>query len=145
VIEVGKAAAKPQDGRKRKVYREIDPSTRQRHINRHLAELERDNYHDVKIDVPKGDNTQRGPPHKMTAAVKRLLASKKTFAVLLDEAGPSSGYHTGGAAASKYPSRKFCSICGYWGSYACDKCGELYCEISCREVHLETRCLKYMV
>ncbi|KAI9708513.1 MAG: hypothetical protein M1820_003975 [Bogoriella megaspora] len=49
-------------------------------INRHLAELDRDNSKDVHISVPTRKDEKRGNRGKMTPGVKRILTSQKTFA-----------------------------------------------------------------
>lgn len=63
------------------------------------------------------------------------------------EDGESGGLPLGYARAvsrpSKRPSRTFCEICGYWGTYRCGKCGARYCGLECGGVHQETRCQKF--
>lgn len=49
-------------------------------------------------------------------------------------------YLTAAAPPSKYPPRNLCSVCGYWGSYHCQKCGMFYCTMTCQATHAETRC-----
>ncbi|KAG5436937.1 hypothetical protein PCANB_001347 [Pneumocystis canis] len=110
-----------------------------RHINRHLSELERDNYNNVKIELGKSDEPRS---KKSNASVRRILASRKTFAIHLDEAGPNAGYHSAAVEPSNKPPIRLCIICGYWGNYGCNKCGERYCSKSCEIVHLEIRCMK---
>ncbi|QSL66552.1 hypothetical protein MERGE_000932 [Pneumocystis wakefieldiae] len=61
----------------------IDPSVQIKHINRHLVELERDNYNDVKIELTKNEEVRT---KKSNANVRRILTSRKTFAMHLDEA-----------------------------------------------------------
>ena len=58
---------------------------------------------------------------------------------------PSNGpnYLTAAAKPSPLPTRHFCSVCGYWGLYACTRCGMRYCCGKCAETHKETRCLKF--
>ena len=43
---------------------------------------------------------------------------------------------------SRFPDRKFCSVCGSIGNYSCLRCGIFTCCIKCSENHKETRCLK---
>ena len=47
------------------------------------------------------------------------------------------------ADASDLPPRKFCSVCGLKGIYACNRCGLRYCTIKCNNQHKETRCMKF--
>jgi len=120
-----------------------DRALQDKHTARHLQELDKDNYHDVKVDIPRSlDSNARGK-RKQSAGVKRLLASRKTFAMHLDEAGQAMApYHQAAAKMSFRPVRHFCTICGYWGSYVCIKCRARYCSLVCQETHKETRCLK---
>lgn len=37
----------------------------------------------------------------------------------------------------RYPERKFCDVCGYWGRVKCMKCGTRVCALECLEVHRE--------
>ncbi|GAO49722.1 hypothetical protein SAICODRAFT_32169 [Saitoella complicata NRRL Y-17804] len=119
----------------------IDAGTKAtRAVIKHLAELERDNYHDVKIDVPKTESFRKGK--KLTSAVRKHLLSRKTFAQLLDEAD-SPSYQAASSAPSRYPRREFCSVCGYFGTYKCMRCGARYCDSGCKATHLETRCVGF--
>ncbi|EPQ31855.1 uncharacterized protein PFL1_00054 [Pseudozyma flocculosa PF-1] len=87
---------------------------------------------------------------RINAEVKRILSTRKGFNAMLEEAtattaagdASSSGpnYLSAAARPSRYPSRPLCSICGYWGSVACTRCGERYCSRSCGQTHDETRC-----
>ncbi|KAG5519534.1 hypothetical protein PMAC_001689 [Pneumocystis sp. 'macacae'] len=120
----------------------MDSNTQMRHINRHLAELERDNYNDVKIELAKNEEFRS---KKNNASVRRILLSRKTFAMHLDEAGTNTGYHLAAVGPSNKPPIRLCIICGYWGNYACNKCSERYCSKSCEVIHLETRCMKTYV
>lgn len=55
----------------------------------------------------------------------------------------SPNYGTISAGPSSKPARKFCSVCGYFGVYACTRCGMRYCSQKCQDHHRETRCLKF--
>lgn len=48
------------------------------------------------------------------------------------------------APAPKVPPRKLCAPCGDIGIYTCIRCGTPYCSIPCRDVHLETRCERWV-
>ena len=55
----------------------------------------------------------------------------------------SINYMSIAALPSNQPPRKFCSVCGYVGTYACTRCGCRYCSSKCLASHKETRCLKF--
>eukprot|EP01097_Dermamoeba_algensis_P004900 TRINITY_DN3141_c0_g1_i2.p1 TRINITY_DN3141_c0_g1~~TRINITY_DN3141_c0_g1_i2.p1 ORF type:complete len:182 (-),score=23.80 TRINITY_DN3141_c0_g1_i2:65-610(-) len=57
----------------------------------------------------------------------------------------SPPYSTVAVGPSSIPARKFCSVCGYFGSYTCVICSARFCSISCQAAHKETRCLKFIV
>jgi len=123
----------------------LDSSAQQTRISRHLAELEQDNYHAIQIDIPKSESLTplvRGltiaprKQHKLTPNVRKLLTTRKTFTNLLDEAGFAADvYREAAVKGGRYPSRTFCSVCGYWGKYGCMKCGDRYCSEACAETH----------
>jgi HIT zinc finger len=47
------------------------------------------------------------------------------------------------ALPSKSATRHFCSVCGYFGTYTCTRCGCRFCCTKCLASHKETRCLKF--
>lgn len=57
--------------------------------------------------------------------------------------GTYPNYASINADSSSLPPRKFCSVCGLDGIYACSRCGMRYCTIKCNNQHKETRCLKF--
>ncbi|ANB15934.1 hypothetical protein AWJ20_3578 [Sugiyamaella lignohabitans] len=122
-------------------------SSRLRAVNKRLAELERENYHEnIKIDIPKRNLEMigGGPARTgLTPASRKVLASRKTLANHFDDDPASTKLYLDVASSpSAYPSRPMCSICGYWGKLTCIRCGARYCGRACEETHLETRCLK---
>lgn len=48
-------------------------------------------------------------------------------------------YSTAKVPPSKFPERKFCSVCGFPSPYTCVKCGLRYCSGKCLRTHEETR------
>jgi zinc finger HIT domain-containing protein 1 len=52
-------------------------------------------------------------------------------------------YLTAKARPSRYPTRQFCTVCGYASTYSCQRCGMRYCGLECLTAHQETRCLKF--
>ncbi|KAI4162331.1 MAG: hypothetical protein LQ342_004045 [Letrouitia transgressa] len=59
-------------------------------------------------------------------------------------AGPPLSYNAARSLppAGK-PQRRFCEICGYWGTIKCLKCGARVCGLECKTAHDEGRCLKF--
>ncbi|PWY70955.1 putative HIT finger domain protein [Aspergillus heteromorphus CBS 117.55] len=88
-FDPAKAAITPAIGRKRGIRDpgRADLSSRQNNaIVRHLAELDRENHHDLQIPIPtKGKDAARGSRGKVTSNVRRILQSQKTFRNYLDD------------------------------------------------------------
>jgi hypothetical protein len=61
----------------------------------------------------------------------------------IEQCGRYPNYLSINAAPSGKPNRKFCSVCGLLGQYACTRCGMRYCSIKCNSHHKETRCMKF--
>uniref|UniRef100_A0A1I7T1C7 HIT-type domain-containing protein n=1 Tax=Caenorhabditis tropicalis TaxID=1561998 RepID=A0A1I7T1C7_9PELO len=55
-----------------------------------------------------------------------------------------NAYFLATAPPSNKPARKFCAVCGKTSNYCCTKCGARYCGIHCRDVHNDTRCMKWL-
>ncbi|KAG9291074.1 hypothetical protein G9A89_012946 [Geosiphon pyriformis] len=142
----------------------LDETARQRNVQRHLNELERDNYAEVPeleitgtITKPRRtsevDLSQTNQKKKARSKKELLkqLTIKKSLNVLLEESRiellppDTPTYLTAGASPSRYPPRKFCSVCGFLSKYSCKTCGMKYCSTKCKETHEETRCMKYTV
>ena len=57
---------------------------------------------------------------------------------------PALSYNSARVApASGKPQRRFCEICGYWGTIKCIKCGARVCSLDCRNAHADGRCIFY--
>lgn len=121
-------------------YATLDTSARHRHVLKHLEELQRDNYNDLKIELPKGHGVTNGIRKKQTLSVRKILGSKKGLQNHLDEAVATGLLLVPFIGPSQYPSRRFCSVCGDWGRYQCAKCGLFSCSKTCDVTHGETRC-----
>lgn len=68
--------------------------------------------------------------------------SDEVMAALL--CGPPLSYNGARAAPSlSKPQRRFCEICGYWGTIKCIKCGARVCGLDCRTAHSDGRCIFY--
>ncbi|KAJ8104162.1 hypothetical protein POJ06DRAFT_243764 [Lipomyces tetrasporus] len=134
-------ASSTAPGRKKGPIRQSNSAAIQRTINRRLADLERENYNEgVKIEVPKAEGARSSGK---TPAVRRILASKKNISNLFDEDETGTReFYSAAVEPSRYPTRHLCSVCGYWGSITCIRCGARYCSLACEDTHRETRCLK---
>lgn len=117
-------------------YAVLDPAARLRQTARHIEELQKDNYNDVKIEISGVHAAER---KKQTLGVRKILASKKSLQNHMDECG-TDDYLNAALPNWSYPARKFCSVCGYWGKYKCAKCGLANCSQVCEATHKETRC-----
>ncbi|KAL9037825.1 MAG: hypothetical protein Q9214_005531 [Letrouitia sp. 1 TL-2023] len=59
-------------------------------------------------------------------------------------AGPPLSYNAARSfPPTGKPQRRFCEICGYWGTIKCLKCGARVCGLECKTAHDEGRCLKF--
>jgi zinc finger HIT domain-containing protein 1 len=45
--------------------------------------------------------------------------------------------------AARYPARRFCGVCGYWGRVRCTKCGARVCALDCLDVHRQECFTRY--
>ncbi|EDV29601.1 uncharacterized protein TRIADDRAFT_52159 [Trichoplax adhaerens] len=150
---------KDADGR-----RVLDDSSRRRRLSRYLEYLEKDNHNDdpqANLNIP---SKRYLPFHDLEAtsvsSKKKKKAKghdnvqkrlRKNFAALLEENIQQNGdsdepnYVTATAPPPKYPTRKFCHVCGFPSNYICVTCGAKYCSIKCLRIHQDTRCLKWTV
>ncbi|KDQ15882.1 hypothetical protein BOTBODRAFT_274832 [Botryobasidium botryosum FD-172 SS1] len=143
---------------------DLAPEALARRTKRHLEELERSNYAEPKLsfidDEEEGTSTKKpdrsratlsDTKRKSTAAIRRVLLYRKNLATLIEESGIADlppevpTYLTAAAPPSIVPPRAFCSVCGYWGHYRCQKCGLSYCDRSCEATHNETRCERRII
>ena len=137
-INLKPTATKQQSRAQKKLgYVVLDHAARQRATTKHLIELEKDNHTDARFDIPKEVKKEQGKVD--SASVRKILASRKTFANYLDESN-SSAYLQAAAKPSRYPQQTFCGACGYWGKYKCQKCGASNCSIPCKLTHEEAGC-----
>uniref|UniRef100_A0A1I7X406 HIT-type domain-containing protein n=1 Tax=Heterorhabditis bacteriophora TaxID=37862 RepID=A0A1I7X406_HETBA len=78
---------------------------------------------------------------------------RKNFVMLLEEENQANkddprmfmAYSKATAPPSKVPPRHFCVACGFPSKYTCIRCGARYCCIRCRDIHNDTRCMKWIV
>lgn len=91
------------------------------------------------VDTGSTENIQINP------LLKSYIPSAPSKAVM--EAlllGPPLSYNAARAAPSSgKPQRRFCEMCGYWGTIKCLKCGARVCGLECRKQHGDGRCLFY--
>ncbi|CAD6191648.1 unnamed protein product [Caenorhabditis auriculariae] len=52
-------------------------------------------------------------------------------------------YERAQAPPTTRPPRRFCAVCGFKSNYNCTKCGLKYCSIPCRDIHNDTRCMRW--
>eukprot|EP00026_Physarum_polycephalum_P019150 Phypoly_transcript_21021.p1 GENE.Phypoly_transcript_21021~~Phypoly_transcript_21021.p1 ORF type:complete len:194 (+),score=24.69 Phypoly_transcript_21021:48-584(+) len=130
-----------------------------------LEALESDNYQeevnnddDEYVDLVDDEDDFMGPKKKRPRKTAREMfkqPKKKKFAfpsfnTVLDESGLEAypahvpTYLTAAAAPSKFPTKNFCSVCGFFANYSCTQCGARFCCIKCNATHKETRCLKFV-
>ncbi|KAI1305407.1 hypothetical protein EDD11_004999 [Mortierella claussenii] len=98
-----------------------------------------------------GEDASGGGGQGLFHAHKKPALPKKPLYVLLDESGLADygpdvpTYLNANMGPSRYPSRQFCSVCGWKGQYRCSKCGMRYCDLKCHRMHEETRCMKFTI
>ncbi|CAG8539759.1 4533_t:CDS:2 [Diversispora eburnea] len=111
----------------------LDQTTRNKNIQHHLNELERDNYAEVpELEIVSGTMTK---PRRTVEVDTSQNKGKK-----IDQFPPDiPTYLTAAAGKSRFPPRKFCSVCGFLANYSCKTCGMKYCSVKCLETHEETR------
>ena len=56
---------------------------------------------------------------------------------------PLTYLETRGIWDDAYPTRVFCTVCGYWGRVRCMKCGTRICALECMETHREECVTRY--
>ncbi|KAM3185481.1 hypothetical protein ACTXT7_006288 [Hymenolepis weldensis] len=146
---------------KREVLREqrriLDVDARKRRLRKTLEILEQDNLVEEALNESKAtkrpkfeeDGPAQGKRRRKTTISRAKF--KKTFDLLLDEEYQATkggqigtSYFTAAVPDTRLPPRKFCSVCGFFGPYVCVSCGSRYCSIKCRDVHNDTRCLKWV-
>lgn len=80
----------------------------------------------------------RVPPFPTDAELRALLAAPP---LSYPEARAQCG--DGGDGTPRYPARRFCGVCGYWGRVRCAKCGARVCALDCLDVHREECFTRY--
>ncbi|KAH3685303.1 hypothetical protein WICPIJ_003716 [Wickerhamomyces pijperi] len=127
-----------------------------------FQELDRENYNDVRFDLPKTIHFQynKYPPSKSRVKPKvkgnaythlrKVLNSRRTLANHMDELDDGtksvllSYIHTKPSRDSVLVvKKKLCSICGDNSPSSCVHCGLRVCSVKCSNVHKETRCANY--
>lgn len=104
---------------------------------------------DDKNIAPAIDNANETRDSKDSEESEPLLRtyvpsapSDEVMAALLS--GPPLSYNGARAAPSLgKPQRRFCEICGYWGTLKCMKCGARVCSLECKKAHSDGRCIFY--
>ncbi|KJH51658.1 HIT zinc finger [Dictyocaulus viviparus] len=154
--------------------RVLDGAERSSLTNHKLAKLEQDNAHEDphanivwRKDLPNFEDEMIGGPKKKGSR-KRSCATPgqgqpkrrrkfrarrfRNFISALDEADQKyrnnnriyRAFFKATAPAPKIRGRKFCAPCGDWGIYTCTRCGTPYCSITCRDIHMDTKCERWI-
>ncbi|KAL3317796.1 Zinc finger HIT domain-containing protein 1 [Cichlidogyrus casuarinus] len=135
--------------------RVLDEASRLRRRKKVLELLEQDNHMEEFGADLKGPKRPKFDDDKSkTKKKKKLIArskSRKTFEILLDEEYQVTkggeikpSYFSAVPPPSRIPPRNFCSVCGFRSSYTCVNCGMRFCSIKCNEIHIDTRCMKWV-
>ncbi|RNA20544.1 zinc finger HIT domain-containing 1 [Brachionus plicatilis] len=95
------------------------------------------------INEPPSSGTKR-----KKLKTESRLRFRKNFASLLEEEylnvrDKQYNYFSISVPDTKFPKRKFCSVCGFYSNYTCVQCGSRYCSTKCLQTHKDTRCLKW--
>lgn len=117
-------------------YSVLDSAARERQNAKHIEDLHKDNYNEVKFEI---NTARQDDKAKQRLAVRKVLTSCKTLRNHMDEVGPGASLSVT-LPDSTYPARKLCAVCGYWASYNCYRCGLSSCSIACDLAHKEARC-----
>lgn len=139
----------------------LDEATRNRRQRKVLDALEKDNFQDLPSNIPEyrlqlnkklqeklsADTTSDETKRKRGKSESKLKY-RKNFNQLIDEEqnqieDKKVNYFSICVPASKFPARKFCSVCGFPSNYTCVQCGMRYCSNNCQLTHKDTRCLKW--
>ncbi|GMR33467.1 hypothetical protein PMAYCL1PPCAC_03662, partial [Pristionchus mayeri] len=109
----------------------------------------------------KGGRKRKEGEEKLDAASikkRRMMRSehfkqrfRKNFMQLLEEENVANkdrpeahgAWVNAAAPPSTKPPRKLCAVCGFASKYNCVRCGTRFCCIRCRDIHNETRCMKW--
>ncbi|KAJ8030973.1 Zinc finger HIT domain-containing protein 1 [Holothuria leucospilota] len=144
-----------KDANSRKI---LDQYSRAKRLRKQLEALEQDNFQEdphIHLNTPNKKLPQfdadEGAPTKKKRKTTRgdhfKQRFRKTFASLVEEEQMSlkepPNYMTACIPQSKFPARKFCSVCGNPSNYTCVTCGSRYCCVRCLGTHQDTRCLKW--
>ncbi|KHJ98651.1 HIT zinc finger [Oesophagostomum dentatum] len=116
------------------------------------------NFEDEMIGGPKKKGSRKRPssatPGSNPAKRRRKFRARRfrNFISALDEANQKyrknkrlfRAFFKATAPAPKVKGRKFCAPCGDVGIYSCIRCGTPYCSIACRDIHMDTRCQRWV-
>eukprot|EP00080_Pristionchus_pacificus_P004595 PDM64615.1 lem-4 [Pristionchus pacificus] len=109
----------------------------------------------------KGGRKRKEGEEKLDAASikkRRMMRSehfkqrfRKNFTQLLEEENSANkdrqeehgAWVKAVAPPSTKPPKKLCSVCGFPSKYNCTRCGTRFCRLRCRDIHNDTRCMKW--
>ncbi|XP_057955975.1 SWR1 complex subunit 6 [Malania oleifera] len=88
---------------------------------------------------------------RQAKALENAKKAPRTFLELLHEANLESlpphvpSYLRAAVGPPSSTSRRqFCTVCGFTANYTCVRCGVRFCSRRCRNIHNDTRCLKFV-
>lgn len=128
----------------------LEEATRKERLEKSIAALERDNYHEdpnPELKFPKREKKIEDT-FKKEGGQEVKTEFRKNFAALSEDEKDyfiegETNYVTARVPPSRYPPRHFCAVCGFPSNYTCVQCGARYCCIKCFGIHKGTRCSKF--
>ncbi|KAJ4839802.1 SWR1 complex subunit 6 [Turnera subulata] len=108
-----------------------------------------DDEDDVYVQKRHAKGTKRKT--RQAKALENARRAPRNFLELLHEANLESlppnvpSYLKAAVGPPSSTSRRhFCTVCGFSSNYTCVKCGMRFCSIRCKNIHDDTRCLKFV-
>ncbi|KRX52587.1 Zinc finger HIT domain-containing protein 1, partial [Trichinella sp. T9] len=127
-------------------------------LKKRIERLEEDNFHvdpheDLMWDKNLPQFSEGGTPahpvqnRKKNKRIETLnMRFKKSFDQIIEDDKihwhPDANYLTAKAPPSRFPSRRFCSVCGLLSKYRCTQCNAYFCTIHCKKSCREAEVLK---
>ena len=103
----------------------------------------------VTVNASSGDGASSSADpaakkRKLRPEARQLKFARKNFTTLIEEeheltSDKKFNYFSITVPPSRFPARKFCSVCGFPSTYVCVQCGTKYCCSKCLQTHKETR------
>jgi zinc finger HIT domain-containing protein 1 len=141
--------------------RKVDENKRRAVIEEKLRYLEEDFFEDpnkmAELDDDDGFEVGEGEPRKhknekrvnkrakKEGHLKRNLNLRKIIQEEGLEEKVEPNFCNIKVGRPRYPSRKYCSICGNLSRSSCPRCGERICQLKCFRIHSEIKCLNFEI